>query len=183
MNRGNKNPLPQLLVNEAVREIAKKFEGVPDNRIHINLHIYNFAKHPGFAMVSQLCRNMPMEANTLEEICTFLSTIFSKTLFGADCKYQISQKAINKTLTFTYETPPPWFDSLLAGTSSPSEQYVFWYNAYKHFLEGTFAGALLHFGYKVVPTISKEFIKPLTLNFVSVEEMEGNWRFSALSDK
>ena len=174
--------LPQLLVTEYIHELQKKYKNVQDNLINIGLLIFNFAKRPGFAMVSQLCRHNGLEFYSLDEVCTFLSMTFSKTLFDVECKYKITRKSMNQEVVFSFPTLPPWFESIkIEKGMQVSQEQKFMYIAYTHFFEGLYAGALMHFGYKVVPTISKDPVIPLELNYISVEEMEGSWKFSVSS--
>lgn len=176
------NPLPQLLVSEYIREVQKKCQNVQEKQIHAGLQIYNFAKRPGFAMVALICRDGGQAFASLDEVCAFLSTAFSKAVFGVECTYRIARKSMNQEVAFSFPELPPWFQSIAgAGGALVSQEQRFAYSAYTYFFEGLYAGALMHFGYKVIPTIPKDPVVPLALNYISVEEMEGSWRFSVSS--
>ncbi|OHS94859.1 hypothetical protein TRFO_10773 [Tritrichomonas foetus] len=169
----DKNTLPLLLVTEAIRELEKRFEGMNDKTNHIETHICNLGKKPGFVMTSQILRN-GSDIEGLEEICKFIATRFSQSVFSVQAKPSLSQSKIF-TLTFV-ERSPSWFQCLIPPNSSATPQQMFWFRAYGHFVMGVFCGALLHFGYKATPSFEKN--SPLTLSF-KLEELEGTWEFAS----
>ena len=57
MDTNFNHTLSQLLVSEAVRELEKRFDNMPDKSTHVETHIQELGKKPGFAMASQLCRS------------------------------------------------------------------------------------------------------------------------------
>ena len=168
----DRNPLPLLLVTEAIREL----ENLNDKNSQLSSHICNLGKKPGFVMVALIQTN-PADFENLDVICRFIANQFSREVFNSTAKYNLT----SNTFTLTYDKAPSWFQSLSpiinAGTSlqtSPTPQQ-FWFQSYAHFLLGVFCGAFLHFGYDAKPSLAK--LSPLTLSF-KLEELQETWEFS-----
>ncbi|KAH0786336.1 hypothetical protein GPJ56_009722 [Histomonas meleagridis] len=171
------NPIPQLLVTEAIRQLQNKYDGMTDRDKHVYAQVFNLGKKPGFAMASQLCRS-GLDYETAEDACKFISTKFSLAVFGVQAKLNFNGSEKTFQLQFT-DKLPSWFGSLVV-PGKQNQQHDFWIKAYAHFLSGVYSGALLHFGYK--STLDNAFEekagKPFCLGF-HFEELTGTWEFSS----
>ncbi|KAH0789505.1 hypothetical protein GPJ56_006585 [Histomonas meleagridis] len=175
--REEKNPIPQLLVTEAIRELMNRYEGLADRDKHIFNQIFNFGKKPGFALIAQLCRT-GLDYDTAEDACKYVATKFSQTVFGIQAKLIFNSTDKTFQLQFT-DKLPSWFDSLVV-PGKQTQQDDFWIKAYAHFISGVFSGALLQFGYKVTMSNKDDdkLGKPLCLSFC-YEKLLGTWEFSS----
>lgn len=177
MSDDKSNPLPQLLVTEAIRELAQRFEGMNDKEAHIENHICALGRKPGFAMASQLCRAGQESVEGPEDIAKFLGTKFTPALFNVPAQCQISGKTL--TITFGDRRLPTWFNCLQnPDGSQPTAEQSFWTRAYAFFMSGVYAGALLHFGQKATPKWNQKPEAPRAFVF-TLEELDGTWEFSA----
>ncbi|OHT10035.1 hypothetical protein TRFO_20838 [Tritrichomonas foetus] len=166
------SPLPQLLVSEAIHEFEKKYENMTDKSTHIEINICNMGVKPGFAMASQMCRN-GQDFETLDDICKFLTTRFSQTLFKVTAKYVLSPQ---KVLSITFpEKVPSWFNCIVSPNGSMTPQQIFYFRAYAYFFLGLFQGAFLHFGYKATPALDNK--PPLLSLLFRLESLDGSWEF------
>lgn len=171
------NPLPQLLVTEAIRELSKRFENMNDKNSHIEKHIGALGRKPGFAMASQLCRTGQENVESLDEICKFIAGKFSQAIIGMSAKHTLTQQG-SKILNLTFEKLPSWFNCLVnPGSQQLSPDQQFWFRCYASFIMGVYSGALLHFGYKTIQREPK-IGTPLVLSLV-IEDLDGTWEFSA----
>lgn len=173
------NPIPQLLVTEAIHEFEKKFENMTDKAAHIELNICNLGIKPGFAIASQICRKEPNDYENLEDISKFLSTRFTQSLFNVPAVKTLTPQ---KVLTISFpDKLPSWFNSIITpGNAQQSSNSIFWFRAYAYFLLGLYSGALLHFGYKATPALSSDKQPSLNLSF-KLEPLEGSWEFMSNS--
>ena len=162
--------LPLLLVTEAIRELEQRFANMNDKNSHIETHICNLGKKPGFVLVAQLLRSSN-ECESLDEKFKFIANRFCNDVFQAKASYT-SQ---NNNLTITFNEVPPWFRCLNPSTQHTPQQ-IFWFRAYGHFVMGVICGALLHFGIKATPKFDNS--SPLTLSF-KYEELQGTWEFAS----
>lgn len=172
-----KNPLPLLLVTEAIRELSKRFENLSEKESHIEHHICNLGKKPGFVMASHLILNS-QDVEGFDEMCKFIATTFSKAMFNIQTKYQINNTGTSKKLTITFSEKIPLFQCLMPSGNHMNQQQQFWFNSYAQFVMGLYCGALLHFGYKAIPEFKQGELSSLTFSFL-LEELEKTWEFSA----
>lgn len=168
------NPIPQLLVTEAIHEFEKKFENMTDKNTHVELNICNLGIKTGFAMASQICRRDTTEIESLDDICKFLAGRFTQSLFNVSAAKSLStQKVLN--ITFS-DKLPSWFNSIITpGSQQQSPESIFWFRSYAYFLLGLYQGALLHFGYKATPALDKQ--PPILSLLFRLEALEGSWEF------
>ena len=173
----NSNPIPQLLVTEAIRELANIYDGLADRDKHVFNQIFNFGKKPGFALVAQLCRT-GLDYETAEDACKFISSKFSQAVFGVPAKLNFNSTEKTFQLQFT-DKLPSWFESLVV-PGKQTQLHDFWINAYAYFISRVYSGALLQFGYKatLINRYDEKLGKPLCLNF-RFEELTGTWEFSS----
>jgi hypothetical protein len=167
--------LPQLLVTEAIRELQKRFEHVTDKSVHIESQILNFGRKPGFSMTAHICSNMPETIDGIEQVADFLAGKFSQTLFGVPATRSFG--STNRHLTIEFRTRPTWFTSLVQPGGSPGQQQQFWFRCYGHFMMGVYSGALLHFGFRAIPTFDPKQTGGLSFLF-RLDELDGAWEFT-----
>lgn len=168
-----KNPLPHLLVTEAIREFAKRFENLSEKESHIVHHICNLGKKPGFVITSTL---NTQDVEGIEEIGKFMATTFSKAVFNLQAKYHFTSSP--KRLSIIFSEAPSCFQCFIPLGNQINQQQQFWFNTYAHFVMGLYCGALLHFGYKATPEFKQGEYSPLSFSFV-LEELDKTWEFSA----
>ena len=169
------NDLSYLLVSEYVRFMQKHFEGKNDEQLHVETQVYQLGLKPGFAFAAQLCYDGD-NVTSESEAGKFISTVLSPKLFGTRARYDFS----NKVLTFAYKTLPITIKCLTSPDGSFSPEQLFWYRCHTSFISGVFAGALSHFGYKVLsyiePVSPQSNGQELIFKF-TLEPLEGAWTF------
>jgi hypothetical protein len=173
------NPLAQLLVTEAIREFECRFDGMSDKALRVEHHICKLGRKPGFAMASQLLRSGQENVAALDEIGRFLAQKFSPTIFGVQAtKFDTSPSPIGFTINFA-EKLPAWFSSILSAPSQPmTPDQTFWFRCYASFVVGVFAGALLHFGFRVTWQTFELRAGALTISY-RCDALDGAWEYSA----
>jgi hypothetical protein len=174
------NCLAQLLVTEAIREFGRRFDGTNDKWTHVEKHICQLGRKPGFAMTSQLLRSGQESIYSLEDIVKFLTSKLSAQAFGVQAtRGEIYSNPRAIAIHYT-DKLPSWFYSVVApGAQSLLPEQKTWFRCYAYFMIGVFSGALVHFGFRVIchdPDIRAG--TQLLINF-GLEELDGTWEFSA----
>jgi hypothetical protein len=171
---GSPNPVPQLLVIEAIREFEAHFADCPEKASLIATEIGRLGRKPGFAVTAQLLRSIPDPGDTLKDITDFLAGRFSVALFDIQAVPGMG----NNTIKIKYgDRLPAWFTPLTTPQGEVLEQAGRWFNGFADFMVGLFSGALLHFGYRLIGPASYEFTTgALTFTFRAAK-LDAVWEF------
>lgn len=170
------NNLTFLIVTEAIRELKKKYENVPDANLHIESEIFNLGKKPGFSITSCMCNEDYSISNELEA-AKFLTHALSTRLFGMKGIPEFRDGVI--TISFT--TLPPVLKILTSSDGQFSPDQLFWYRCYSNFIAGVFTGSLQHFGYKVFGFVEAPDASNFKMTF-NIQKLESAWTyFSAIN--
>lgn len=165
------NNLSFLFVTEAIKELRNKYDGMNDRDLHIETHIFNLGRKPGFAFAGFLCMDDVVISNDAEA-AKFLANVVAFKLFG------IKGRPENKEgeISISFKTIPPQLKVLTSADGLFSSEQLFWYRCFSNFIAGVFAGALAHFGYKVVALVDPPNVAELKITF-KIEKLEGAWTF------
>jgi hypothetical protein len=171
---GSPNPVPQLLVTEAIRQFEAHFSESPEKASLVETEISRLGRKPGFAATAQLLRSIPDPADTLKDITDFLAGRFSIALFDVQAVPVMGKDAIKVRYG---DRLPAWFASLTTPHGEIIEQAGRWFNGFAYFMIGLFSGALLHFGYRLIGPASYDFTSgALTFTF-RAEKIDAVWEF------
>jgi hypothetical protein len=165
------NPLPLLLVAEALREFDAHFPESPEKASQMESQMIRLGRKPGFACTAQLLRSAPDLGGSPKDIAEFLGARVSVAI--VDIPARASFDSTNLSMKFTYERLPAWFVPIIG---EPHRQP--WVQGFAHFLMGFFSGALLHFGYRTVGPLGTYELtaSALTLTF-RVQQLDAAWEF------
>ena len=169
-------PLTQEFINQiiisAANELESHYANVPQGYRHSELRMQKIGFKPGFTMAFAL---VPRKFNTtsMDEISTFLKGTFSQTLFSVNCEAKADKGTLN--LTFKDSNLPSFIRRLGPFNTNFSPKQSYWFRIYTYFMLGVFEGAIVHFGYKVVATITSNEQKGEFTLVYRTEKNNGDW--------
>jgi hypothetical protein len=171
---GAPNPVPQLLVMEAISEFEAHFHDCPEKGNRLDIEVSRLGRKPGFSATSQLLRSSNDIGDTLKDIAEFLAGRFSTALFDVPAKPTI-QKDVLK-LAFA-DRLPGWFASLVVQPGQVLEEQQLWFRGFAQFVIGLYSGALLHFGYRLIGPGLYDFTAGVLTFSLRVEKLDAVWEF------
>ena len=126
---------------------------------------------PGFTMAFSL---VPRKFNpySMEEIANFFRTTFSQTLFNVLPKCDANTDTLK--ISFSNKSLPSFLHRFGPFNQPLSQTQMFWFKVYTYFMLGVYEGAMIHFGYKIVGTITYEEKGAFSID-LRVERNNGDW--------
>jgi hypothetical protein len=171
---GAPNPVPHLLVIEAIREFESHFQDFPEKASLVETELNRLGRKPGFSATAQLLRSANDPGDSLKEISEFLAGRLSRALFDASATGSI----VKDMVQIRYgDRLPGLFTALASAQGEVSEEQKPWFNGFAHFMIGLFAGSLLHFGYRLIGPASYEFTAAGLAFTFRVEKLDAVWEF------